>query len=133
MPALTRRQLLIAASGLAVAGGGTVWLKSRREARSMEILLGLAQRTGLAAVAPRLGGEYLAAHPEEASTRELVRAIFPWWGPDEEGAARAALAQRIDRELAAGDVVLLDGWVVARTEGRFLALVTLLTTGSPVP
>lgn len=75
----------------------------------------------------RIGAAYLVLVPEEASRSELVALV-----PELDGVPAAeiegrlpGLAPRIAEDFAAGDTVVIDGWVLTRTEGRAAALVAL--------
>lgn len=69
-----------------------------------------------------IGERYLAQFPQEASVEALSAAVDP---PPGAPNAFAVLRGRIHQELAAGEVVVVDGWVLARTEARLCALVAL--------
>jgi hypothetical protein len=77
--------------------------------------------------APRaVGNRYLALYPAEAD-RELLRVgvIESAGTPDLKG-LRASLAHRCREDFRNGDTVIVDGWVLARTEARTCALTTLI-------
>lgn len=65
-----------------------------------------------------VGALYLAGHPDESDPARL------WQRFADGGAAAGAegLAARIDQDWRSGDVVLVSGWVFARTEARCCAL-----------
>ena len=128
---LTRRALMV--GGLAaVAGAGAWWLSGRRTFRGYEGVLALARSLDLPAPAAELGSAYLALHPEEADAERLIELLFGAGGDPDTAAARSRLAERIGRDWIELDTVQLDGWIVARSDGRFLALATLLPdTGAP--
>ena len=81
-----------------------------------------------------LGERYLEIEPRERSASWLARELFGQpslsmadgrgldWLKDRVRASRA-------RDFERGDLVLLDGWFLARTEARLLALCAIL----PVP
>lgn len=76
-----------------------------------------------------LGGAYLATHPAERTVMALDAAIqaaragrWPW-------SATRDLPTVVAREFANGDTVLVDGWLLSRTEARLCARMAL----SPVP
>jgi hypothetical protein len=74
-----------------------------------------------------LAADFARAHPEHA--RRIVRAVeasLPTGARFARPAHRVTLARarllrarRVEAELAAGDVILLDGWVLARSEAAF--------------
>ena len=77
--------------------------------------------------APRaVGGRYLALYPAEAD-RAALRAglIDSAWTLDRK-ALRAWLVRRCTQDFRNGNTVIVDGWVLARTEARACALVALL-------
>lgn len=74
----------------------------------------------------RIGAAYLAATPEERDASALFDAILAK-RPDlarasRPRALRAAFARAVRHDFAVGDVVVLDGWRLARTEARLCAL-----------
>ena len=70
--------------------------------------------------ARRVGEAYLAARPTERDARLLVSAIAAVApnGPRD-------LRDAVSRDFTAGRSLLLDGWLLADTEGRLAALVAL--------
>lgn len=80
-----------------------------------------------------VGERYLQLRPEERSTATLARELFGTRSLDEVARERpdslkeTILAGRAS-DFRNGDLVVLDGWVLARTEARFLALVALSAT-----
>ena len=76
-----------------------------------------------------LGRAYLRAFPAEATVAKLERALAAGVdgrlsaASDDELRALFALRARLD--FAQEDTVVLDGWIVARTEGRLAALAAL--------
>ncbi len=71
-----------------------------------------------------VGRRYLDVHPEEASVAFLLRAI-PQLGTDvplDPVVGLAGLRDRVAEDFAAGEVVSVDGWLLARTEARAAAL-----------
>jgi len=69
-----------------------------------------------------LGERYLAAFPEEAAALAPLAAEVRRAGAGGPAALRRAVGGRIRADFAAGQTVVLDGWVMARTEGRIAAL-----------
>jgi hypothetical protein len=77
-----------------------------------------------------VGREYLRAHPEERDASRLAEALgsrrgvraLDCTGP----ALRRALDRRSRRDYAEGDVVVLRGWMLSRTEARLCGLAALL-------
>lgn len=124
---ITRRRLLIAAAGVAaaVAAGpsGLLTLIERMSAPDAASLLRglITDREGAA----NLGRSYLAAHPTEAQRRVLVRDLVGPAVPTSVSRASREVANRIRGDYAAGSTVVVDGWVLSRTEARLYALVAL--------
>ncbi len=68
-----------------------------------------------------LGRAYLLSDPDENDASQLVDAVF---GPVDE-AVSTELQEVFASEYARGDVVLVEGWRLARTEARLAALIYL--------
>jgi hypothetical protein len=80
-----------------------------------------------------LGGLYLAAAPGEADPARLQRVLGLDAARDRAGGADALerLRARHRADFAEGDVVVLQGWLLSRTELRMCALVQLSTPARP--
>lgn len=125
---LSRRAVV--AGALAFAGGGAAawWYRDvRRLERSRTAFLELARERDLIENGAELGRRYLSAYPDEADPELLLRLLFADAAPDHLG---AALSERIGRDWIELETVQLDGWILARSEGRVLALGTLLSPDS---
>ena len=76
-----------------------------------------------------IGWRYLAAAPEEQSTTRLRRILFDGADVDVGPEMLAHLRRLIDMkrryDFSVGNTVVLDGWLLARTEARLCALATL--------
>ena len=80
-----------------------------------------------------VGQAYLAQHPEEADLDRLVGALFadkPSAQPrgsdeTEEEAIRKWVAVRIEDDFRRARIAAVGGWVLAQTEARLCALVSL--------
>lgn len=77
-----------------------------------------------------IGTRYLQQSPEEARPEVLARCLFPGaagtaCGPAALDRLRQALDEQRRRDFTAGDTVLIDGWILARTEARLCALASL--------
>lgn len=126
---LPRRRFLSAIAAIAtiapVVLTGAGWLRLGRWL-SVPARAGLAGLLPNPAVARAIGLSYLAQAPGEADRSALTAQVFG--GAEETGSAsgiRRTLAAKRDRDFAEGDTVVLDGWIVARTEARFCALIAL--------
>lgn len=81
--------------------------------------------------AAAVGRRYLALYPEDADADRLTsilfdRAVPPGASAD---ALRATLSRRRQRDFAEGETVVVDGWLLARSEARACALSALLQRG----
>lgn len=77
-----------------------------------------------------IGMRYLANAPEERDAGFLARELFDRIGgvprtAPERAAARRMIAARRARDFATSDTVLIDGWILARSEARLCALAAL--------
>ena len=74
-----------------------------------------------------VGLRYLQAHPEKADRHALIDDLM---GPGDESVTASSslatlVAQWQERDFGQGAVVMLDGWVLARTEVSLCALLYL--------
>jgi hypothetical protein len=69
----------------------------------------------------RLGAVYLIAHPEERSRGPLSHLLIA----GDEGTIPSRLLRAIARDWSSHHVVVVDGWLLARTEARLCALLHL--------
>jgi len=86
-----------------------------------------------AGAAARIGGAYLAGVPEEGDVDLLLAALTPagetpaqWWAGVTIPELQDTVRTQAHADFAAGHVVDLAGWQLARTEARLAALSTLL-------
>jgi len=73
-----------------------------------------------------IGRRYLARYPAEADADLLKESLFSGLNDTGPAGLRVRLAERRRQEFAAGQTVILDGWILARSELRACALLTLL-------
>ncbi|UYN93993.1 MAG: hypothetical protein KIT25_18355 [Enhydrobacter sp.] len=78
-----------------------------------------------------IGRRYLAIAPEDRSASALCRALFGGPLPSGGGAAavshlRGIVEVRRREDFSRGDTVLIDGWLLARSEARLCALASLI-------
>jgi hypothetical protein len=124
---LTRRRLLIAAAGFlgTVAAGPSAivqLIERLAPADAAALLRGLiTDREGAA----QLGRTYLDAHPSEASRAALVRQLADPIAPTSAERAARGVGKRIREDYAIGHTVVVEGWVLSRTEARLYALVAI--------
>ena len=117
---LHRRDVLLALGALAL--GGAAWPRVGA-APAGSAGRDLAARLRDPEAARALGIRYLRQHPEERSLAFLHAATLASAG---EGARSVeALRARCREDFQRGDTVLIDRWVLARTECRLCALVAL--------
>ena len=131
---ITRRRALqlVAAGGAVFAIAGVATLLRNRDdddAATAETPGTTAPRTDPLPDDPiaRIGQRYLEQYPDEADTAEL-RSLIAVSGP----AATAlgpALVPVATADFVNGDVVIIDGWHLSRTEARAAALVALEGAG----
>ncbi len=77
--------------------------------------------------APRVvGGRYLALYPTEADRAALRASLIDSAWMLDQNSLRAWLVHRCTQDFRDGNTVIVDGWVLARTEARACALVALL-------
>lgn len=125
MTGITRRQLIgglvVAAAGAGVAGGAVRYLPSVLDFRSdVQRLFG--EIVGLIPVPDPigLGKAYQAQHPDGAEPAVLLEAVFGDLQPTDNVAEK--MSEKFRQDFIAGRTVVLKGWTLSRTEGRFLAL-----------
>lgn len=109
---------------LAFVGASSFLWSGLREGRVKSLPLGDWVRdcgTGLfedLTALRRLGAIYLAAHPEERSRTLLSRLLIA----ADDCAIPSRLLSAVARDWASNHVVLVDGWLLARSEARLCAL-----------
>ena len=74
----------------------------------------------------RVGHRYLALHPEEIDIDRLWTTLAGLPLPSHIDQLKARLAQLRRRDFERGEIVIVDGWILARTEARACALLTLI-------
>jgi hypothetical protein len=121
----SRRRIIVSALALAVVAaamprGG---LRSGPPAEMPRALGPWRNRPAARAI----GRRYLAEHPDEADAGRLARRLFGGDGaaPVTGTALRHAVDAARGRDFAQGDTVLIDGWLLARSEARLCALALL--------
>lgn len=72
-----------------------------------------------------VGRAFLATHPAEADRARLLAALAGLEQIQTPTGLRQAFAGFRERDFQAGDIVIVDGWVLARCEARLCALVAL--------
>jgi hypothetical protein len=107
----------------------TRWLQGSEEAGDLEIPTVkyclsniLTDESG----ARLIGKAYLAAYPDERDRRLILKELI---GPTKlrgPGDLRRRIAQRRQQDFIQGAVVVVDGWILAKSEARAAALTVLL-------
>ncbi|MEE8526836.1 MAG: hypothetical protein V3T72_23120 [Thermoanaerobaculia bacterium] len=126
---ISRRDLLWGAAGAAVTGSTVLLWKAMdapsassrsRSAKTVEKLADSA-----AASAAVLGSKYLEQVPDEHDQRNLVRLLEERLAGSTQESLLARSRECIQRDYRDGEVVVVDGWQLSRTEARFYALASL--------
>jgi hypothetical protein len=73
-----------------------------------------------------VGARYLGGHGDEASPARLRALLFAGAPPSSAISFAGWMAERRSVELSSEDVVVVAGWLLARSEGRLCALMSLL-------
>jgi hypothetical protein len=130
-PASKRRRFLVGAL-LSLAGSlRAAQLIGSESVGVAGLLRGMfSDASGAAAI----GRRYLRSHPEEASATWLSRTLFGSESVlDMNPGGIEFLRERVRagrvQDFVDGDLVILDGWTVTRTEARLLALASLCLAG----
>jgi hypothetical protein len=125
---MDRRQFLELGGTSALAlplAGSIAWIEPTDGQRPL-VRPDMLTRVGGHGLTRRLGRRYRRAFPGENDratlTEILRRSAAGEEGPD----LSVKLTSRVRREFAEGRTLILDGWVLARTEARQCALSSLL-------
>jgi hypothetical protein len=140
MPMKTaRRSVLLAVAGWALAPFTALARPPRGAAAASNpearLLARIVAFFGEPASAAALGAAYLCQAPEDAEPGHLVARLFPdtssavleRWS---DSALRSALARRLIEDFAHSRTVILQGWVLSRSEARLFAAAALAQDGS---
>lgn len=116
LPDLNRRSVLAWLAGGTVALAGASFYGLARASA--------AAGTGTQGIV-RVGRRYVATVPEE-SELDLLLSLLPELKEGEELAEHlSSLKDRVAEDFADGKTLLLDGWLLSRTEARAAAVVAL--------
>lgn len=86
----------------------------------------LTQMFGDVASAQAVGRAYLRSHPHDGNPRLLIADLLGPGVPPNAASLARLLAARRSREFRDGETVVVNGWVLARSEARLCALTILL-------
>jgi len=111
MEALTRRTVMLGAAALAAVTRPAALLADQPDDLSWPF--------GHRASARAIGERYLRTGPDAGALRAARLLLRPAANRNQR------IRARIAADFAAGDVVILDGWVLAATEARLCALAAL--------
>jgi hypothetical protein len=126
---LGRRAFLALAA--AAAGCGVPLRAGRAQVPQSESAAGLALVFKHRQSAIAIGRRYLSHYPDDALPHALAQAVLRGEGGTP-AAARDALRARVREDFERGDTVLLEGWVLARSECQACAAIAL-AAGAAVP
>jgi hypothetical protein len=139
MPMKTaRRNVLLAFAGWALVPFAALARLPRAASAASNpdarLLARLVAFFGEPASAAALGAAYLCRAPEDSEPGRLVARLFPGassvvlerWS---DSALRSALAQRLAEDFAHSRTVILQGWVLSRSEARLFAAAALAQGG----
>ena len=73
-----------------------------------------------------IGLRYLSLYPEEADVDRLWTALVGSPAPARTDELKMRLAQLRQRDFEDGEIAIVDGWILARTEARACALLALV-------
>jgi hypothetical protein len=118
-------QLLLASAVLPLGLIGVAWTSVPGLRRAV-----IGRLTGDLPGARAIGLRYLADNPGERHGGALADGLFGETraapaGDREMSALRRQLAARSRADFASGDTIIVDGWIVARTEARLCALTVM--------
>jgi hypothetical protein len=119
---LGRRTFLIVAAATAAWGGAVRATLRPIPQPTPGTVLAHAFKHRDSAIA--IGRRYLNSYPDDALPAVLARDLRRA-GAGDPAAARAALRAQVRQDFEHGDTVLLDGWVLARSECRACAALAL--------
>jgi hypothetical protein len=74
-----------------------------------------------------IGEDYFGRYPAESDLTRLCTLLLDGVWIESNHYLRDHLIRRAVQEFATGDIVLVGGWVLARSEARLLALASLVT------
>lgn len=72
-----------------------------------------------------IGRRYLTLYPEEADVDHLWTALTGLSAPSRSDELRVRLAKLRQQDFEDGEIAIVDGWILARTEARACALLML--------
>ena len=121
-PVCRRRFLALASATSAALALPATALPGPAAQRVSGAGLALAFKHQASAIA--IGRRYLERFPQDPE-HEVLAAVRSLGGETDPAAVRSALHARIKQDFARGDTVMLDGWVLSRSECRACAALAL--------
>jgi hypothetical protein len=119
---LGRRAFLAAAAAAAACGAPALAVLQPRPQPAPDADLALIFKHRQSAIA--IGRRYLSRYPGEAVPQRLAEDLRRA-GAGDPAATRRALRARVREDFERGETVLLDGWVLARSECQACAALAL--------
>lgn len=131
MVGLTRRRLLSWGAALALVPGAAGVAAGAVQDRAPDDLSSrmrelLEEIFGDRAAPKALGEAYLRRYPRRADSAEVMKDLLADHSPRDAAALGRLVAERRARDFREGRTVVLDGWILARSEAQLCALTVLL-------
>lgn len=125
---MDRRQFLEigGTSALAFPLAGSIALIEPSPEQQSLIRPDMLTRLGDQGLTRDLGRQYRRAFPQENSSVRLTGILRRSAAGEDGSDVSTKLKSRVQRDFAQGRTVVLDGWILARTEARQCALFSLL-------
>jgi hypothetical protein len=123
------RRTFIKISGMVTAVSVTPWLSGCTSTSQWTSTLALPETLGMLCSKQELiiiGQTYRAAYPQEENQSTLEAQILGEHTPVSSKALGEFIQSKITSEFSSNDIVVVKGWVLARTEARQAALFSLL-------
>ena len=124
---MKRRTFIVSLLWAAAGGGAVVTINRLDWHRPLEVKIAMALSDGR--YAGKLGRVYLDEFPADRDLTRLIDLLFPDLArrpaPVQATALAESLAKRVRQDFVDGNVVSLEGWLLARTEARICALLAL--------
>ena len=118
---------MVGGAAALVAGGFGIAALADQETTDPKPAPDRARAIGSAnhAALQRVGRRYLEVEPDDRDPAALTRALEAAGIDRDEMDVPSGLRAAAIRDYRSGNTVLLDGWLISRTEARYAALLTL--------